>query len=185
MSPLNIHPEEIAPVAKKKNNKNLKVFLGIGALIAIPVIGFTFAAPITVNTGGTIEFGQGVTQTTTCDSAVTVTPTALFTNAQGATNSAFSLKTITVAGIASTCNEKTFTIKVYDNASANPLTIASVTAPAVATAVSVQFLSAGSGMAPVATTNATVSDQSSTSFTITLATTVSAADVFKITVETS
>ena len=185
MSPLNIHPEEIAPVAKKKNNKNLKVFLGIAALIAIPVIGFTFAAPITVNTGGTIEFGQGVTQSTTCDNAVTVTPTALFNNAAGATNTAFILKTIKVEGIDAACNEKTFTIKVYDNASANPLTIASVTAPAVATAVSVVFDDAGSGMAPVATTNATVSAQSSTSFTITLATTVSAADVFKITVETS
>jgi membrane-bound inhibitor of C-type lysozyme len=186
MSPLNIHPEEIAPVSKKKKSKTLKVMLGLAALVLIPVIGTTFAATIAVNTGGAVEFGQGVTQTTACDNAVTVLPTASFANSASIdTATVFSLNTIKISDIASTCNDKTFTVKVYDNAGANPLTIATASGSAVTTAVSVVFKSAGSGMAPVATTNATVSDQSSTSFTITLATAVPATEVYKITVETS
>jgi hypothetical protein len=186
MSPLNIHAEEVTPVSKKKSNRNLKVFLGIAVLIAIPVIGSTFAATIAVNTGGAVEFGQGVTQSTACDSAVTVLPTASFANSASIdTATVFSLSTIRISEIASTCNDRTFTVKVYDNAGANPLTIATASGSAVTTAVSVVFKSAGSGMAPVATTNATVSAQSSTSFTITLATAVPATEVYKITVETS
>jgi hypothetical protein len=61
MSPLNIHPEEevAVPKKKKKQNKALKVMLGIAALVAVPVVGSTLAGTITVNTGGNVNFGQG------------------------------------------------------------------------------------------------------------------------------
>ena len=77
MSPLNIHPEENVTSTKKKNNKMIKVMLGIGALVLVPVIGTTLASSITVN-GGTdpITFGQGQEAALACDPSVTLTPVA-------------------------------------------------------------------------------------------------------------
>jgi len=95
MSPLNIHPEEeaVMPKKKKKQNKTLKVLLGIGVLVAIPVIGTTLAASITVNTGGSVNFGQGSATAAACDSALTVSATSAYAS------STFQVKTISVSGI--------------------------------------------------------------------------------------
>jgi hypothetical protein len=73
MAPLNIHPEEDRAATKKKNNKVLKALLGISALIAVPVIGTTLAASITINSEDRIQFGQGVIATATCDTEINVT----------------------------------------------------------------------------------------------------------------
>jgi hypothetical protein len=109
MSPLNIHPEEVAPVSKKKNgNKTLKVFLGIGVLIAIPVIGTTFAATIGINGGGanTVQFAQGSIATAACDDEITTQATSEF-------STTFKLKTIVLGGVdLSTCKGKTITVSV-------------------------------------------------------------------------
>ena len=111
MSPLNIHPEEGATVPKKKKNKTLKVLLGIAALVAVPVIGTTLAASITVNTGGNVDFGQGAAAAAACDSDLTISATSAYTS------SAFKVKTITVSGIdleisssASSCRGKTLIV---------------------------------------------------------------------------
>jgi hypothetical protein len=81
MSPLNIHPEENVTSAKKKNNKMLKVMLGIGALVLVPVIGTTLASQININ-GGTNNdaqvFGQGVRKAVACDESVVMTAVANF-----------------------------------------------------------------------------------------------------------
>jgi len=108
MSPLNIHPEEVAPVAKKKSNKTLKVFLGIGVLIAIPVIGTTFAATIGINGGGlnTVQFAQGSIATAACDAEITTQATSEF-------STAFKLKTIVLGDVnLVTCKGKTITVSV-------------------------------------------------------------------------
>jgi len=108
MSPLNIHPEEAVNVPQKKKNKTLKVMLGIAALVAVPVVGTTLAASIAINSGGGVQFGQGVTLAAACDNAITLTPAASFVN----TDNAFKLATITISaldGVA--CNGKTLTIK--------------------------------------------------------------------------
>jgi hypothetical protein len=108
MSPLNIHPEEAVNVPKKKKNKSLKVMLGIAALVAVPVVGTTLAASITINSGGGVQFGQGVTLAAACDSAITLTPAASFVNS----DNTFKLATITIAGLNGVaCNGKTLTIK--------------------------------------------------------------------------
>ena len=188
MSPLNIHPEDAVNAPKKKKNKSLKVMLGIAALVAVPVVGTTLAASIGINVNNNsntpIQFGQGVVQATACDDEVTVTANAAFTNATGA--GSFKLTTISVSGIASTCNNEVFTIKVYDDANQAALTVAAPSASpngASATAVGVTFLTAGSTI--VGNTNATVSASDSTSFTVTLATTLSSLSVYKITIESS
>jgi len=95
MSPLNIHPEEeiAVPKKKKKQNKTLKVLLGIGVLVAVPIVGTTLAGTITVNTGGSVNFGQGSATAAACDSALTISATSAYTS------SAFLVKTISISGI--------------------------------------------------------------------------------------
>jgi hypothetical protein len=185
MSSLNLDQHEPVP-AKKKNNRNLKIFLGIGALIAVPAIGTTLAASITVNTVAGVQFGQGISQTVSCQSGtLTATPNSSFVNASGAGQ--FNLGSITLSGISSTCDSKTFTVTVYGD-TGTALTIAAPSptpSGASATAVSVVFKVAGSGMTVVGNTNATVTNQSTTGFTINFATALSAASVYKLTVETS
>jgi hypothetical protein len=68
-----------------RGKKSLKMFMGIGLLVAVLGIGSTLAANITLNSPeGTSEFGQGVTQTIYCGAeegaTVKVTPASAYTN---------------------------------------------------------------------------------------------------------
>ena len=92
MSPLNIYPEEVMAAPKKRKSKTLKVMLGIGVLILVPVIGSTFAASIAINSGSAVEFGQGTSASAACDSAMVVSATSSY-------SSGFKVKTISVSGI--------------------------------------------------------------------------------------
>ena len=96
MPGLNLHAE--APAPKKSKNRNLKIVLGIAVLVAVPVIGTTLAASITIGTSNAaINFGQGVVQATACDSAVTVTAATSFTNSTGA--GSFKTGDVTITGL--------------------------------------------------------------------------------------
>jgi len=115
MSPLNIHPEEeaVMPKKKKKQNKTLKVLLGIGVLVAIPVIGTTLAASIAINSGGNVNFGQGTVTTAACDSDITTAASSSYETVSS--TAAFYLKTITLSGIdltAGHCAGKSFIVSV-------------------------------------------------------------------------
>jgi hypothetical protein len=118
MSPLNIHPEEsTASAPKKKKSKTLKVMLGIGALVLVPVIGSTFAASITINSGtDPVEFGQGVIDTAVCDSGLTVEAGSAYLTPPGG-SLGFHLKTITISDINldSGCEGKTLVVSVDVN----------------------------------------------------------------------
>jgi hypothetical protein len=109
MAPLNIHPEEDRAVSKKKNNKVLKVLLGISALIAVPVIGTTLAATITISSG-TVQFGQGIATAAACDSSIVVTPNASFVEA----DNQFKLGSVTITDLdATACASKTLKFRFY------------------------------------------------------------------------
>ena len=109
MAPLNIHPEEDRAVTKKKNNKVLKVLLGISALIAVPVIGTTLAATITISSG-TVQFGQGIATAAACDSSIVVTPNASFVEA----DNQFKLGSVTITDLdATACASKTLKFRFY------------------------------------------------------------------------
>ena len=112
MSPLNIHPEEDRAAKKKKDNKVLKVLLGISALIAVPVIGTTLAANIQINSDEAVQFGQGSITTAACDSGLNIAATSSYS-----TN--FKVKTITISDIdlTSGCEGKTLTVSVATTAS--------------------------------------------------------------------
>ena len=72
-----------SPSKAPRTAKPLKLILGIGALAGALALGSTFAANIGINTGAPIEFGQGVAQTTSCDSEVILTPISTFVNTEG------------------------------------------------------------------------------------------------------
>ena len=112
---------------RRKKNNNLKSLAGLATVAAIAVLGSTLAANLSLNSGGAIEFGQGVSVTSACDGdGITVTPSVRFVNAAGA--GTFYLSTIALTNIDLTnttkCVGKTFTLNAYDDASATPLQLA-------------------------------------------------------------
>ena len=120
MPGLNLHTDEPRD-SKKSKNKMLKIVLGIGVLIAVPVIGTTLAASISINSNAAVQFGQGITQAVACDTdGVTVTALSEFTNSAGA--GSFKLGDVTIEGIADACDGKSFKVSVYDDSSSTPLT---------------------------------------------------------------
>ena len=119
MSPLNIHPEEDRAATKKKNNKVLKALLGISALIAVPVIGTTLAATITISPG-TVQFGQGYATAAACDDSIIVTPNAIFDEQ----NNQFELGSVTISDLNATdCAEKTLRFRFYPTTDGNDLAL--------------------------------------------------------------
>ena len=117
-----------AATPRRKKNNNLKSLAGLATVAAIAVLGSTLAANLSLNSGGDIEFGQGVSVTSACDeNGITVTPSVRFINAAGA--GTFYLSTIALSGInapatGSTCLNKTFTLNAYNDSSATPLQLA-------------------------------------------------------------
>ena len=176
MNTLNLGSDEIPEKKKKSNTRNLKIALGLAAVILVPTIGSTLAGSIAIGTG-TVEFGQGVVTTAACDTAITVTPTSELTAG-----------TFNIANIAITdvddedCDNKFFTIKVLSGSS--PQIIGSSTE----TACKFQFVIATpSIIAPSGGGGCTVVAESSTptGFTIATGVTLAASLVDKITIEST
>ncbi len=137
---------ENAPAPRKTASKksNLKSLAGLATVAAVAVLGSTLAANISLGTGSTLEFGQGVQVTAACDNAITLSPKVNFVN--GA-NPVFMLSTISFSGLdgraigqsevggGTGCATRTLTLNAYGDVSATPLQIAtnSTTAVSVAT----------------------------------------------------
>jgi hypothetical protein len=174
--------ENSAQPARKK--KSLGLILGVALVAGVTTLGSTLAASVTI--GSTpITFGQGVTQAVACDSAITLTPTTTFVNGAGA--GSFRLKTITIGGLdnAATntstgvgCGGKNLVIKAYGDSDDTALTLYSgstgITVAVNATIGSTTALPSG----------VVASSGGAGSVTLTITTpTLSAADIFKLTVE--
>ena len=174
MNTLNLGSDEMPEKKKKSNTRNLKIALGLAAVILVPTIGSTLAGSITVGSG-TVEFGQGVVTTAACDSEITVTPSSVLTN------SMFFLDTVVISGIdASTCDGKYFTIKALSNGTAQPIGAAGVTA--------CKFLYATSATATAQTTtggSCLTQAYASTTFSFKAASAIATSLVDKITLESS
>lgn len=152
------------PAAQRKRRKAPIILAGIGLIALVPVVGSTFAASITLNSGSDIEFGQGNQATVTCDSdGITVTPVATF---DPATDQWSYL--VQVTGISDACDGETLTVKAWDADSAVDTW---------------QF--APTGEDGVTTTGAGTYLLAGSEYTASLTGTTSAADVQTITVETS
>ena len=115
--------EEFAP-NKKSRRFPLKIKLSALTLISFTsytLLGTTYSANIQLGSGR-VEYGQGVTQATACDGAVTITPYATFANASGATAD-YKLTTIKVTNLDSGCYGKDLIIRAYDSSTATPLNL--------------------------------------------------------------
>ena len=111
------------PNREPKSGKSVKGLVAMALFGAVAVLGSTLAANISLNSGS-LEFGQGIATTTACDSnGITMTPKASYTNSA---SGSFSLASIAFSGIADECKGDVFTINAYDNTSATPLKIATV-----------------------------------------------------------
>ena len=175
MKILNLGSDDDPVIKKKSKSRNLKIALGLAAVILIPTIGSTLAGSITIGTANSIEFGQGFTATTSCDSdGITVVPSTVLTAGT------FNLESITVTGVASGCATKNFTFKVL-NASNVEQIIGTGNPTSICKVVFQTSTSTSSTGACI------VSGSTSTGFAVAPATgvTLAAANVYKITLETS
>ena len=144
----------------------------------------TLAANINLNSGP-IEFGQGITQTIACDSdGITLLPQAEFVNSSG--SGSFVIKSLVVSEVDSSsngCQDKTLTFRGFGNTSSAALDLVNSVNSIVV------VVSSGSPSFSIpATTGVTLTDISSSGFTITFdptATPIAASEVFKFTVESS
>jgi|GEM_PF-1955686 len=114
--------------SEKSSKKKFKVVLGIGLLAGVMGLGSTLAASVTLNSGSTVEFGQGLAATTACDSAITVTPSSTFVNdSTSATTGDFQLRSISITNLNSDlvntssgtgCGTRVLILKAYTNSTA-------------------------------------------------------------------
>jgi hypothetical protein len=186
MSPLNIHPEEDLSKSKKKNNKLLKILLGVSALIVVPAIGTTLAANISISSG-TVQFGQGTATAAACDSTITIVPNASFNE----TSNYFTLGSVTVSDLDwASCAGKTLRFRFYATTAGSndlPYTVASS-----GTTNDALIFTLGSGGYTIAKTESgadytvstlTSSSSSTGTFTVTLVTKPATTSIDRITVE--
>lgn len=132
MSILNLNgPSGRAP----RSNGAVKVWMGIGLVIAVLGVGSTLASTITINGGTKTEFGQGVQRTVYCggNKEITVTPVSRYVNipepipssssdSDSPNNStppvdltgSFYLKGIKVSKIPSDCSGVDFVLTAYN-----------------------------------------------------------------------
>lgn len=119
--------------APKKNN--LKALAGLATIAAVAVLGSTLAANISLGTGSTLEFGQGVQVTSACDDVITLTPKAVFINGS---SPSFILSTIGFTGVdaasTTTCQGKTLTLNAYGDTGSTPVQLATAGSSALTTA---------------------------------------------------
>ena len=115
MNILNLGSDETPATKKKSNTRNLKIALGLAAVILVPTIGSTLAGSITVS-GGSVEFGQGTVTTAACDTSITVTP------ASALVADTFMATTVAVTNIdGAGCAGKTFKFNALNSSNASIL----------------------------------------------------------------
>ncbi|MCX6428806.1 MAG: hypothetical protein NT152_04385 [Actinobacteria bacterium] len=176
--------------SRAPKDKPAKIILGIGLLSIAVALGSTLAANININSGP-VEFGQGVAQTTACDSAITITPNSSFDNSATPTpaptpttaTGVFVLGSITVSGVDSGdgtgCDGKYLTLKGYGESSNTPLDLIDGTSSfTIYVNYGSDFTTPQSGF--------TVETIDSSSFTITFTSpTQSSSALYKLTIESS
>ena len=130
-----MEPEYTARKKYRSKKNNLKAAVGLAAIAGVAVLGSTLAANLSLNSGGAIEFGQGVSVTSACDNEITLTPKAVFVNGSAPT---FMLSTVSFSGVdaasTTTCQGKTLTLNAYGDASSTPLQLATASSSALTAA---------------------------------------------------
>lgn len=112
-------PEEGGSKRKMRGPIALSALVVLGALF----LQNTLAANISLGSGASLEFGQGVQVATACSGStnLTVTPQSTFVNSSGA--GAYYLNAVTVSNIPSSCHGVDFNISFYDTSTSTALPI--------------------------------------------------------------
>ncbi|MEY4312890.1 MAG: hypothetical protein RLZZ319_399 [Actinomycetota bacterium] len=101
-----VRRRDLRAAQEKKKRKVLVPFLaGLGVAALFPVVGSTLAANISLGSGD-IEFGQGQVGTVTCDTSITITPSASY----DAGTDSFNVGNVVLGDIAAACDGKTLTL---------------------------------------------------------------------------
>jgi hypothetical protein len=187
MALLDIEIEEIDKPVKRGLGKGAKVAIGLALLIIVPSVATTLAGNIAINSGSSIDFGQGVVQAVACDSAITLTPTTSVNNA--ANGGIFKINTIVLSGIADLCSGKTFKVQAFNNENGSSALTLSADGAGSPACVATPTLSASSMLEGSQANNtcvATVGAYSADANTLTFTpgTVLDASTVFKFTIET-
>ena len=159
--------------------KSLTVLFGIGALVGLFVLGSTLAASINLNGGGPVEFGQGVTQTTSCDSEILITPYSEFVNGDPGSFMFTALRLSQVDTTDQTdssegCAGKNFLIKLYEE-----------DGDRIQTDYTISVSSGGAFSSTNGNISASNEEATDSSVTLTFnPVTVLASDLYRITIET-
>jgi hypothetical protein len=139
----------------------------------------TLAANISLNSGGTIEFGQAVSQAVACSGGqnVTVTPKSSFVNAANGTGTYY-LGSITVSDIPNSCYGADFKLSAFGTSSSTALAIFNSTSTEA-----VVYYNAGTFQLGVGGTGTTLTPGTGT-FTVSFTSPVAlSASVAKVTIQ--
>ena len=139
----------------------------------------TLAANISLNSGGTIEFGQAVSQAVACSGSqnVTVTPKSSFVNAANGTGTYY-LGSIVVTNIPDSCYGADFKLSAFGTSSSTPLAIFNSTSTEA-----VVYNNAGTFQLGVGSTGTTLTPGTGT-FTVSFTSPVAlSASVAKVTIQ--
>jgi len=138
-----------------RSKRAVKVWMGIGMVIAVLGVGSTLASTITINSDNNTEFGQGVQRTVYCggDKEITVKPISSYIDSETVSSNGdesnhrddnaeptpvptaapgyFYLSGIAVSDIPAECSGVNFVISVYSVGGSAPITISSYDNPVV------------------------------------------------------
>lgn len=111
------HDDPVIESPTKKSKSKNRVFGIVLSCVAAGVfINSTLAGNISLNSGGSVEFGQGVLTATACDGNFTIKPASSFANATGN----FKLSSLEISNLDSSsngCAGKALTINFYGETS--------------------------------------------------------------------
>ena len=185
MEPEYYHDDPAELLGEKPRKKKLVALLSFSLFTSAFFFQGVFAANINLNVGNQVEFGQGIAQTIACDrDGITLLPQAEFVNSSG--SGSHVIKSIVVGQVDSSsngCQDKTLTFKGFGISSSTSLNLVNSVNSIVV------VVSAGSPNFSIpATTGVTLTDVSSSGFTISFnptASPISASEVFRFSVESS
>jgi hypothetical protein len=122
------HDDPVEDQAPQKRNRFSVIALILSLVGGSYLLQGTFAANISLNSSGSVEFGQGVLQTVSCSGSsynLSITPYSSFRNVSNA--GAYYLESITVSNIPSACDGVVFTLNAYNETNTSPLALFNTT----------------------------------------------------------
>ena len=116
-SPLSGAFADSSATTKKKSKKNGAILLISGIALATSIGGVFAANSITINSGASIEFGQGVAATSTCDTdGLTTSITQALPTSSNSTE--FVARNVVVGGISSDCYQEDLVVTLLGDQNA-------------------------------------------------------------------